>query len=170
MTELGLKPGNKSAKQMAQALSSHQTATVEDLKRRIDSGELQGDKKDLYSKRALYDSEQQPSEPQSDPGSQDEEAEAQSPLTQVLTLFMGNQTLAFAGQQAQQQGANTAEEVLRTASQILSTNPTESTLDDMDELQDIASNTCSLLPMADESQFPPYIPHTVVWGKATEGR
>ena len=27
-----------------------------------------------------------------------------------------------------------------------------------------------LVRLAGESQFPPYIPHTVVWGKAMEGR
>ena len=33
-----------------------------------------------------------------------------------------------------------------------------------------APRSNSPLPMADESQFPPYIPHTFVWGKAMEGR
>ena len=88
MTALGLNPGKKSAKSMAQALSTSQVATVEDLNKRIETGEIQGDKADLYTLRALSDFESKTATPEAKkelfPAASEEEfSEARKTLKQT---------------------------------------------------------------------------------------
>ena len=53
MKLIGLEPGDKTALQMANALSSSSTATVEDLQSKIDTGDVIGDRDVLYTARYL---------------------------------------------------------------------------------------------------------------------
>jgi len=89
MKALGMNPDKKSAKSMAQALSSSKVATVEDLKKRIETGEIQGDKADLYTLRALSDLETKTATPEAKkelfPAASEEEfSEARKTLKQTL--------------------------------------------------------------------------------------
>ena len=89
MTALGLNPGKKSAKSMVQALSTSQVVTVEDLNKRIETGEIQGDKADLYTLRALSDFESKTATPEAKkelfPAASEEEfSEARKTLKQTL--------------------------------------------------------------------------------------
>ena len=89
MTALGMNPVKKSNKSMAQALSSSKVATVEDLNKRIETGEIEGDKANLYTLRALANLESAAPAPEAKKqlfpaASEKEFSEARKKLKQTL--------------------------------------------------------------------------------------
>ena len=147
MKALGMNPDKKSSKSMAQALSSSKVATVEDLSKRIETGEIQGDKSDLYTMRALSNLETTTTTPEAKKelfpaASEQEFSEARKTLKQTLQ---------------QEPSANAPEpESKAVVSTPSPPQESESHTRERDQILEAADELRESIPLFDEVRVPSY--------------